>query len=114
MSRKTYARHKGAREQSQFSAEFQQFLQDNDSSTQMYASIPTTTIPLTSAPNVPLISSEDLAIDVSMLSLDDGKDGEEDEGRNDSPHGEVEDLSMYFGDKKNAEVRSTPRFFTKY
>jgi len=126
VSRKTYARHREAREQSQFSPEFQQFLQDARSSTQVPASIPTTPIPSTStSKTIPLVSSsndssrppttiEDLSMDVSMMSLgrcddeDDGNGGDEDEGdekRKANSCGEVGDMSVYIGDN-DVEVSS--------
>ena len=126
VSQKTYTQHREACEQSQFSPEFQQFLQDARSSTQVPASILTTSIPSTStSKTIPLVSSsdkssrppttiEDLSMDVSMMSLghcddeDDGNRGDEDEGdekRKANSCREVGDMSMYIGDN-NVEVSS--------
>jgi len=127
VTRKTYARHKEARERTQFSVEFQQFLQGP--STQILDSIPTTSIPSTSTSALLPISNRneisqlpitigDLSIDVSMMSLDDsedeGKENEDedgDENGKDSSHSEVGDVSMYTG---GVEVRSRAFLLAEY
>jgi hypothetical protein len=131
VTHKTYARHKEAREQTQFSVEFQQFLQGVGPSTQILDLIPTTSIPSTST-SAPLpisnrneisqlpITIRDLSIDVSMMSLDDSedegkenedKDEDSDENGKDSSHSEVGDISMYTG---GIEVRSCAFLLAEY
>jgi hypothetical protein len=113
VTRKTYARHKAAREQSGFSAEFRRFLRDSSSSAQVPDSVPATlTVPLIvsrSEASRPPITDEDLVADISMMSLNDREvedendvDGD-DENENDKGEGDG-DLSMYVGEK----VRSVP------
>ena len=121
---KTYAKHRTTCEQNQFSAEFHQFLQDSGSSTQIPEPvgvlIPSTSaliVPSTSSRNQSPIMIGDLSIDVSMMSLDDGKsEDDNDENEDDRDKGDegsgalgskVGDMSIYVGDN-NSEVHIVP------